>query len=107
MRVKEGSEVCDGNDLGGQTCQTQGYDTGTLACNATCNGFDTSGCRNYQCGNNYCEIAAGENCLTCPQDCNGVQSGSPSKRYCCGNGGGQNPIPCSDPRCTANGKGCE
>ncbi|PYT08125.1 MAG: hypothetical protein DMF49_06050, partial [Acidobacteria bacterium] len=105
--VREGSEVCDGNDLGGQTCQTQGYDAGTLACNATCNGFDTSGCRNYQCGNNYCEIAAGENCLTCPQDCNGVQSGSPSKRYCCGNGGGQNPIPCSDPRCTANGKGCE
>ncbi len=105
--VREAAEVCDGTDLGGQTCQTQGFDGGALHCNGNCNGFDTSGCRMYQCGNNICEPGGAENCLTCPQDCNGVQSGSPSKKYCCGDGGGVNPVPCSDARCTANGKGCE
>ncbi len=39
-----GTEVCDGTDLGGETCGTQGFDGGTLACNGTCDGFDTSGC---------------------------------------------------------------
>ena len=104
--TRECSELCDGTDLGGQTCQTQGFDGGTLACNGTCNGFDTSGCVNYVCGNNICETAA-ENCLTCPQDCNGLQSGNPNKQYCCGDGGGTNPVPCTDARCTANGKGCQ
>jgi hypothetical protein len=42
--IKEGSEVCDGTDLSGQTCASQGFDGGTLACNARCDGFDASGC---------------------------------------------------------------
>ena len=37
-----------------------------------------------QCGNGRCDD--GENCLTCPRDCNGVQKGKPSSRYCCGDG---------------------
>ena len=37
-------------DLDGQTCETQGFDTGTLACESTCD-FDTTGC-DYVCGNN-------------------------------------------------------
>ncbi|HRI70356.1 MAG TPA: hypothetical protein PK156_39260, partial [Polyangium sp.] len=41
---KDGSEVCDGNDLGGQTCESAGAGTGTLACAANCGAFDTSGC---------------------------------------------------------------
>jgi hypothetical protein len=40
----EGSEPCDGANLNGQTCQTQGFASGTLACNGTCSGFVTSGC---------------------------------------------------------------
>jgi beta-lactamase superfamily II metal-dependent hydrolase len=36
--------VCDGIDLAGQTCASQGFDGGTLACNANCGSFDTSGC---------------------------------------------------------------
>jgi deleted-in-malignant-brain-tumors protein 1 len=44
----EGSEVCDGADLAGQTCATMGYFGGTLACNGACN-FDFAGCTN--CGN--------------------------------------------------------
>jgi hypothetical protein len=105
--VREGQELCDGSDLGGATCQGQGFDGGTLACNGTCDGYVTSGCRFFECGNNVCEPAAGEDCLSCPQDCNGVQGGNPGNRYCCGDGDGENPVPCSDPRCTQGGKGCE
>lgn len=40
-----GTEVCDGDDLGGQTCADQvGFDGGVLACNADCGGFDVSSC---------------------------------------------------------------
>lgn len=40
----EGNEVCDGTDLKGQSCNTQGFASGDLACNADCMGFDTSNC---------------------------------------------------------------
>ena len=46
----ECDEVCDGASLGGETCQSQGFDDGILACNGTCDGFDTSGCFVYECG---------------------------------------------------------
>lgn len=36
-------EVCDGADLGLETCASVGWTGGTLACSATC-GFDTSAC---------------------------------------------------------------
>ena len=45
--VRDGSEQCDGADLGGQTCAdvTSGFvHGGTLACNADCT-FNTDGCR--------------------------------------------------------------
>jgi hypothetical protein len=42
--VLESGEVCDGADLRGQTCVSQGFSGGTLACNAGCGAFDTSGC---------------------------------------------------------------
>jgi hypothetical protein len=42
-------EVCDGTDLGAQTCATLVGGTGTLGCMADCNGFDNSGCT--WCGN--------------------------------------------------------
>lgn len=40
------AEVCDGTDLDGESCSSQGFDSGTLACLANCSGFDTSGCEN-------------------------------------------------------------
>lgn len=40
--VAEGDEACDGTDLLAQTCLTQGFASGTLACEACA--FDTSGC---------------------------------------------------------------
>jgi serine protease AprX len=59
------------------------------------------------CGNDICEAWGGENCTNCSADCNGVQNGRPTNRYCCGDGGGTNPVPCSDPRCTGSGNTCE
>ncbi|MFA6097083.1 MAG: pilin [Candidatus Paceibacterota bacterium] len=42
--VKEATEACDGGDLAGETCITQGFPGGgVLACTGTCT-FDTSGC---------------------------------------------------------------
>jgi hypothetical protein len=37
------SEECDGQDFGGQTCQSFGFASGTLVCNSSCN-VDLSEC---------------------------------------------------------------
>jgi hypothetical protein len=37
-------EVCDGTDLASQTCQSQGFATGTLHCSSDCLSFNVSGC---------------------------------------------------------------
>ncbi len=105
--IQEGTELCDGIGLGGETCQTQGFDAGDLACNFDCLGFDTSGCRRFECPNSICEPGAGEDCLSCPDDCNGVQGGNPGNRFCCGDGDGDTPVDCSDSRCTGSGNTCE
>lgn len=98
-------EVCDGENLGGATCESVGdFDGGTLACNATC-GFDTSGCR--KCGNGVIEspetcdggnfggatcqsmgFTAGE--LACSNTCGIDTSGC----GVCGDGTAQNPEVC-------------
>ena len=53
----DGTEVCDGADLDGETCLTKGYTGGTLACADTCLSFITSGCtnNNIECGNGILE----------------------------------------------------
>ncbi len=42
--VREGGEVCDRGDLGGNTCSSLGYDRGALACAADCTSLVTTGC---------------------------------------------------------------
>ncbi len=49
--VIDGAELCDGGDLGGQDCASQGFEGGTLACADDCSGFDTSACSDTSCGN--------------------------------------------------------
>ena len=68
--VVEGTEQCDGSNLSGQSCQTQGFGTGTLGCDASCN-FDTSACNPPACGDGI--IQGTEDCdgaalggATCP-----------------------------------------
>jgi hypothetical protein len=134
--VIEGSEVCDGTDLGGATCSGEGCTGGTLACNQTCSGFDTSNCTGCPpcdddgicdagedcigcasdciggttsgavCGNGLCEAGDGEDCVSCAADCNGKQNGKPANRFCCGDGDGQGPVGCGDSRCTTGGFSC-
>ena len=41
--VMEGQEDCDGQDLGGRTCEDLDFTAGTLGCAADCT-FDTDGC---------------------------------------------------------------
>ena len=82
--VIEGTEECDGTDLGGATCADQGCSSGTVSCTASCT-LDFSACTSCGpvCGNGICEV--GEDCTTC-SDCDGVTNGNPANRFCCGNG---------------------
>ncbi len=95
-----GVEECDGTELAGATCETQGFAGGTLACTLQCE-FDTTGCVASTCGNGVidadtedCEVAdlAGVTCetlgylgggeLVCSETCKFDQSGCVS---ICGN----------------------
>jgi hypothetical protein len=43
--VREGDEVCDGEDLGGETCLSQGYPAqGVISCLDDCSDFDVTAC---------------------------------------------------------------
>ncbi|WP_096328825.1 hypothetical protein [Nannocystis exedens] len=46
--VKEGSEQCDGGQLGGATCVGLGYDMGAVSCTPSCT-IDTSACETLAC----------------------------------------------------------
>ena len=83
--IDEG-ETCDGAQLGGQTCQSQGFDAGTLACGPACT-FNTGSCVTYVCGNGSCE--PGEDSCSCASDC-------PDDPNSCG-------VPC---QCGLNGGNC-
>ena len=65
----DGTDVCDGEDLGGQTCITLGYDGGQLACSESCSGFITKNCR--KCGNGVLE--PGESCDGCVLSTGAIQ----------------------------------
>ena len=45
------TESCDGSNLAGETCMSQGFTGGSLGCADDCNDFDVSGCVNSSCGN--------------------------------------------------------
>jgi hypothetical protein len=77
----------DGVCSEGENCET---------CSADCAGGVFGGA---SCGNGVCEAADGEDCLTCAADCAGEQSGDASQLFCCGAGGGVNPVTCADVRC--------
>ncbi len=46
----ETPELCDGSNLGGRTCETQGFAGGTLSCAVDCTAFDTTECGAHMCG---------------------------------------------------------
>lgn len=49
------TETCDGRDLAGQTCRSQGWAGGRLRCASSCRAFDASACR-------VCRAARGGRC---------------------------------------------
>jgi hypothetical protein len=55
--VREGSELCDKEDLAGRICTSEGFGSGTLACKTDCS-LDTAGC--FQCGDG--KIGGTESC---------------------------------------------
>jgi hypothetical protein len=57
IRIGVNFEQCDGAELGGKSCVTQGFLSGTLSCNADCT-FNTSRCS--KCGDGIVDI--GEEC---------------------------------------------
>ncbi len=74
--VQEPGEDCDGSDLGGQTCESQGFGPGTLACDATCT-FDTSGCSAPPvCG------SKGDSCTVASDCCSNKCKGRRGRKTC-------------------------
>jgi cysteine-rich repeat protein len=104
----DGEEVCDGNELGGEDCESQDFDGGTLACADDCMSFDTAACTNLMCGNDSIEgkevcdgtALAGLTCetldfdggtLACDANCGGFDT---SGCYACGDGVIEGPEVC-------------
>lgn len=97
--IRNGTEPCDGGDVGGQTCMSVGYDAGLLKCTSEC-GYDDSSCKDYQCGDKICE--GDEDSCTCPQDC--VDNANACSACECG---GQSGMGCwCDLNCFQNGDCC-
>ncbi len=63
--VIDDGEVCDGEALGTDTCETQGFTGGTLGCLASCAAFDTAGCTNVT--NNTTPGHVGDPCTATEQ----------------------------------------
>lgn len=92
----QGAEQCDGTNLGGNTCATLGYYTGSLSCTGSCT-FNTGACHN--CGNGVCQ--AGETWAACSGDCpqcsfgsTGCCAGTCCAGYTPSGSGTCNPIAC-------------
>jgi hypothetical protein len=84
----DGAEVCDGSALGSENCETQGFGPGTLSCNETCDGFNTTQCGAGElCGNNTIdenEICDGNNMGTATCTTEGFYGGNLSCTTNCG-----------------------
>lgn len=68
--IKNGTEVCDGNQLGSETCLTlnMGFDSGTLSCSAQCL-FNTSQCKTTP------QPSCGDGIINGTEVCDGSQLG--------------------------------
>ncbi len=91
---------CTATGCGNGVCD-DGEDCGS--CAQDCVSGTSSGA---VCGNGICEADNDEDCVSCAADCNGKQNGRPSGRFCCGDGGGTNPLGCGDSVCTEGGFSC-
>ena len=96
----------NGNIFAPNPCNNNGVCEPAETCSNCANDCITTGDPTGFCGDGICEEALNEDCLSCSSDCAGAQNGNPGNRYCCGNGGGTNPISCTDSRCNSGGFTC-
>jgi len=106
--LREGAEACDGADLGGQTCQSEGFYGGTLACAPDCSALETTACIGT-CGDGIVDVPeacdgadlSGRSCqsegfyggtLACLPDCSGLQTAACTGT--CGDGATNGPEAC-------------
>lgn len=87
----DSGEDCDGVNVGGETCQSQSFDSGSLACNSNCT-FNTSGC-SMNCGNGT---------IQSPEQCDGANLNS----HTCGTEGYDAGTLTCKGDCTLNISGC-
>ncbi|MBU1245254.1 formylglycine-generating enzyme family protein [Myxococcota bacterium] len=83
-------EICDGTELGEETCEDLGYHGGLLACGDTCTAWDVSACAEVgRCGDGMIQAMYGEMCDGADLDdqtcgTNGFLSGTLSCDGTCG-----------------------
>ncbi len=63
--VKETGEACDGSDLGGASCGSEGFYCGSLSCSVSCT-LNTASCVAGSCG---------DNTIQCAEECDGSSLG--------------------------------
>jgi hypothetical protein len=93
--VAEEGEVCDGDDLAGESCVTQGFAGGVLDCTGDCSGYVTTGCTDTP-------DECGDGIRTGPEECDGTDLGGQS---CAGLGLGSGDLGCTE-GCTFDTSGC-
>jgi hypothetical protein len=84
--IRESGEECETNDLVGATCQSRGFLQGNLACSSSSCTFDTSGCVAPGCGNGILEASEqceGQNLAN--QSCTSIGLGFTAGDLRCGN----------------------
>ncbi len=100
--------VVPAHDCGGEcpppACNGDGVCDAGEDC-TTCPGECESGA-GASCGDGVCSVDEGEDCLSCAVDCAGRQGGRPAGRFCCGYGG-EGAVGCADARCAADGFACQ
>jgi hypothetical protein len=113
LDCQAGVDPCGGGacDEGNDTCEPSVCDSDGICesgedCNNCASDCISGAPSGAACGNGLCEAGDGEDCVSCPGDCNGVQGGKPSGRFCCGDGDGQNPVSCGDAACSTGGWSC-
>lgn len=91
------AETCDGANLGGETCTTLGFSSGTLSCNPFCS-FSTINCANSAPAPATC----GNGILNTGESCDGTNLNGQS---CAGLGFGGGALSCT-PTCTLTTMNC-
>jgi hypothetical protein len=90
-----GTEACDGTNLNGKTCQTQGFSAGTLSCAPNTCALNTSACYSYYCGDGIKNTGS--------EQCDGADLGG---KTCMSLGYAQGTLSCTASTCLYNTAPC-